>query len=139
MASNGRGDVLARALDACVTGDTGALPELFTDDVSGWSPNLLVSSLAELTDAVGARDESLSDVSILIHGVDVVGNRAYAEYILSAVFSGPFPIDDEVVIEPNGHEITLGGAIAADFTGDRISAFRNYFDDFTLLIQMLAE
>jgi hypothetical protein len=139
MAENGRAGVLERALEAAVTGDAAALPELFTDDVSGWSPNMIVGSLAELTDAVGARDESLSDVSILVHGVDVVGDRAYAEWIISAVFSGPFPIGDEVVIDPNGREITLGGIIAADFTGDKISAFRNYFDDVTLLVQMLAE
>jgi hypothetical protein len=139
MAQDSHGGVLERALEACVTGEAGALPELFTDDVSGWSPNLLVSSLDELTEAVEARDESLSDVSILVHGVDVVGNRAYAEYILSAVFSGPFQIGEDAVIEPNGREVTLGGAIAADFTGDKISAFRNYFDDVTLLVQMLAE
>ena len=135
----GSSDVLERALQACVTGDAGALPELFTDDVSGWSPNLMVSSLAELSAAVAARDESLSDVSILVHGADAIGDKAYAEYIVSAVFSGPFPIGDDVVIEPNGQEITLGGAIAADFTGDKISAFRNYFDDVTLLVQMLGE
>jgi hypothetical protein len=99
----------------------------------------MVSSLGELTEAVGARDESLSDVSILVHGVDVVGDRAYAEYIVSAVFSGPFPIGDDIVIDPNGRELTLGGIIAADFAGDKISAFRNYFDDVTLLVQMLAE
>jgi hypothetical protein len=118
MTQNGRAGVLERALDACVTGQAGALPELFTDDVSGWSPNLMVSSLGELTEAVGARDESLSDVSILVHGVDVVGDRAYAEYIVSAVFSGPFPIGDDIVIDPNGRELTLGGIIAADFAGD---------------------
>src|SRR5262249_1407241 len=54
MAENSRAGVLERALEAAVTGDAGALPELFTEDVSGWSPNLMVGSLAELTDAVGA-------------------------------------------------------------------------------------
>ncbi len=139
MAQDGHSGVLERALVACVTGEAGALPELFTDDVSGWSPNLLVGSLAELAEVVGARDETLSDVSILVHGVDVVGDRAYAEYLVSAVFSGPFTIADDLVIEPNGREVVLGGAIAADFTGDKISSFRNYFDDATLLIQMLPE
>ena len=139
MAQNGRAGVVERALEACVTGNAGALPELFTGNVSGWSPNMMVGSLDELTEAVGARDESLSDVSIQIHGVDVVGDRAYSEYILSAVFSGPFPIGDDIVIDPNGRELTLGGVIAADFTGDKISSFRNYFDDVTLLVQMLAD
>ena len=42
------------------------------------------------------------------------------------------------MIEPNGREILLGAAMVADFTGDKISAFRNYFDDAALLEQMLA-
>ena len=57
---------------------------------------------------------------------------------MSAVFSGPFVIERDVVIEPNGHDILLGAAMVAEFTGDRISAFRNYFDDATLMEQMLA-
>jgi hypothetical protein len=139
MAQNGRADVLKRALAACVSGDAAALPELFTDDVNGWTPNLLVSSLDELSEAIAVRDESLTDVSILVHGVDLVGNRAYAEWMVSAVFSGPFQVNDDLVIEPNGREILLGGAIAADFSGEKISSFRNYFDDVTLLVQMLPE
>ena len=42
------------------------------------------------------------------------------------------------MIEPNGHDILLGAAMVAEFSGDRISTFRNYFDDATLLEQMLA-
>lgn len=139
MARNGRGGVLERALDACVTGEVGALPELFTEDVSGWSPLVLVSSLDELTEVVAGRDATLSDVSVQVDALDVVGNKAFAEYRLSAVFSGPLQVDDDLVLDPNGRDILLGGAIVAEFDGDKISAFRNYFDDATLLVQMLAE
>jgi SnoaL-like domain len=132
-----RASVLRRALDACVNGQTDALPELFTADVSGWSPNMLVSSLGELTEWVGFREDALSDVNIDVHSADVVGNKGYMEYRLSATFSGPFVIDEETVIEPNGEEIVIGAALVAEFTGDKISAFRNYFDDAALLEQML--
>jgi SnoaL-like domain len=139
MSEDGRSGVLRRALEACFTGDVSALPELFTDDVSAWSPNMLVTSLDELSAVVAERDQSLSNVSVQIDGLDVVGNKGFAEYRVSAVFSGPFTLDEETVIEPNNQEILLGAAMAADFTGDKISAFRNYFDDMTLLAQMLAE
>jgi hypothetical protein len=139
MTEDGRSGVLRRALQACYTGEVSALPELFTEDVSGWSPNMLVTSLDELTTVVADRDESLSDVSLQVDGLDVVGDKGFAEYRVSAVFSGPFRLDEEIVIEPNNQEILLGAALAADFTGDKISAFRNYFDDITLLAQMLEE
>jgi predicted ester cyclase len=56
---------------------------------------------------------------------------------LGAVFSGPFVVDGETVVEPNGQRIEIGAAIVAEFTADKISAFRNYFDDAALLEQLL--
>ena len=137
MAENTRAEVLRRGLEACIVGDVAALPELFTEDVSGWSPNLLVSSLAELAEAVADREDSLSDVALQVDALDITGNKGFIEYRVSAVFSGPFLISDEVVIEPNGRELLLGAAMVAEFSGGRISAFRNYFDDATLMEQML--
>ena len=138
MAQNDRGRTLQRALEACIRGELDALPELFTEDVSGWSPNLVVGSLGELAEAVADREDALSNVDIKVDAVDLVGNKGFAEYRVSAVFSGPFVIERDVVIEPNGHDILLGAAMVAEFSGDRISTFRNYFDDATLLEQMLA-
>jgi hypothetical protein len=139
MARSGRAGVLERALEAAFHGEVGALRELFTDDVSGWSPNMLVSSFDELAEVVAERDESLSNVSVQIDALDVVGNKGYAEYRVNAVFSGPFVIDDETVIEPNGRETLLGAVLVAEFSDDdKISAFRNYFDNAALLEQMLA-
>jgi SnoaL-like polyketide cyclase len=138
MSGNDRRQVLRRALEACILGQVDALPDLFTEDVSCWSPNLLVASRDELAKAIADRENAVSDVNIQIDGLDVSGNKGFAEYRLSAVFSGPFAISPDVVVEPNGREILLGAAIVADFTGDKISAFRNYFDDAALMEQMLA-
>jgi hypothetical protein len=138
MARDGRAGVMERAVDACLHGKVDALPDLFTENVSGWSPNMLVSSIDELAEVVKERDASLSDVSIQIDALDVVGNKGYAEYRVSAVFSGPFEVDEETVIEPSGNELLVGAAIVAEFTGDKISAFRNYFDNAAMLEQMLA-
>jgi ketosteroid isomerase-like protein len=129
---------MERALEACFNGEVDALPELFTEDVSGWSPNMLVTSRSELAEEVAERDASLANVSLTIDALDVIGNKGYAEYRVNAVFSGPFEIDDDTVIEPNGRELLLGAAFVAEFSGDTISAFRNYFDNAALLEQMIA-
>jgi ketosteroid isomerase-like protein len=137
MARSGRAGVLERALDACFTGDVDALPELFADDVSAWSPNFLATSRSELAEVVAEREESLSNVSLGIDALDVVGNKGYAEFRVSATFSGPFVIDEETVIEPNGRELLLGGAVVAEFDGQTISAVRVYFDNVALLEQLV--
>jgi len=137
MARNGRAETLERALEACLKGEVDALPDLFTDDVSGWSPNMLVTSRDELAEVIAERDTSLENVSVKIDALDVIGNKGYAEYHVNAVFSAPFVIDEDTVIEPNGREILLGAAFVAEFNADAISAFRNYFDNAALLEQML--
>ena len=137
MAENSRAQILRRALEACVTGDVDALPKLFTADVSGWGPHLLVSSLDELSETLAYREEALSDVGIEINSLDVFGNKGFVEYRLNAVFSGPFLLQEDTVIEPTGAKILLGAAMVAEFSGDKISAFRNYFDDAALLEQMV--
>jgi hypothetical protein len=138
MTTTDRRRVLRRALEACILSDVDALPELFTKDVTGWSPNMLVASLDELTETVTDREDALSDVTLQIDALDVFGSKGFVEYRLSAVFSGPFVISNDIVIEPNGRQILLGAALVAEFTGDKISAFRNYFDDAAFMEQMIA-
>jgi hypothetical protein len=137
MSASDRREVLQRALEATILCDVDALPELFTRDVTGWSPNMMIGSLDELTETVADREDALSDVSLEINSLDIFGNKGFVEYRLSAVFSGPFVIHDSAVIEPNGHKIELGAALVAEFSGDKIQVFRNYFDDAALLEQML--
>jgi SnoaL-like polyketide cyclase len=129
--------LLARALIACIKGDAGDLEQMFTDDVIFWSPNLLVDNLDDLRAIVGEREGSLTDLDIEINSLDVFANKGFVEYRLTAKFTGPFALDEDIVIEPNDKEILLGACVVAEFVGDKISAVRNYFDDATLLEQML--
>jgi len=135
-----RDTVLNRAITACITPDDDAiakLGELFTDDATVWSPNMLAVGLGELVETLGVRESTFSDVAIQFDALDVFGNRGLAEFRVVGAFTGPFLADDAVVIEPNGREILLGAAAVADFDGDKIKALRAYFDDASLLEQML--
>jgi predicted ester cyclase len=58
---------------------------------------------------------------------------------VAADHTGPLFIDDDVVIEPTGRRLHLSGATVAEFDGDRICAFRSYFDDLALVEQALGE
>ena len=141
MVENSRGATLCRAIETCIRPDDGAiagLGTLFTDDVIVWSPNLLAEGLADLAENLAMREMAFSDVEVQINSVGVLGNKGFAEFCVAATFSGPFVIDDDVVIDPNGRQLLLGAAAVADFQGDKIKAVRAYFDDATLLEQMLA-
>ena len=140
MTGTSRGATLRRAIETCIQPDDGAvakLGELFHDDVTVWSPNLLAIGLADLAENLAFRELAFSDVEVQIDALHVFANKGFAEFRVAATFSGPFVIDTEVAIEPNGQKILLGAAAIADFEAGKIKALRAYFDDATLLEQML--
>jgi hypothetical protein len=131
--------VLVQALEAAVTGDDSTLDQTFTEDVVGWSPNLAVTSRAELAEEFGDRHDALSNIVIAFDAIYIIGDNAIAEWRISADHTGPIVVDDGLQLDPTGRTIVLAGATFAEFRGDQICAFRNYFDDAALLEQLLLE
>jgi hypothetical protein len=141
MSGTSRGAILRRAIVTCIRPDDEAiarLGELFCDDVTVWSPNLLAVGLAGLAENLAFRELAFSEVDIQVDALHVFAGKGFAEFRVTATFSGPFVIGQEVVIEPNGRKLLLGAAAIADFEGGKIKALRAYFDDATLLEQMAA-
>jgi ketosteroid isomerase-like protein len=131
-----RAAVLVQAIEASVTGDSRVVRELYADDVQGWSPVMTVSSAAELAVELEDRQETFSDIDLEVTPLDVGADQACVEWIATATHSGPIVIDEDVVIEPTGGRFTLRGVTVADFEGDRIRAFRQYWDEVSLLEQL---
>ena len=130
--------VLRRLIDAAITGDAQAASELVTDDVTGWSPNLFVASRAQLEAALGERQDAFTNVEATVHASQI-GDKAVAEWRVSADHTGPLTVDDDFVVEPTGRRVYLAGATFAEFDGERVSAFRHYFDDLAFIEQVLSD
>ena len=133
-----RGDALRTLLHSMVTGDASAVADLVTEDVVGWSPNLMVESRDELLTALDVRDDSFTQVEFDLAALDHIGDKSIAEWHVSADHTGPLFIDDDLAIESTGRRLHLSGVTIAEFDGDRICAFRSYFDDMALIEQVLA-
>src|SRR4029077_6226734 len=132
-----RKDVLSKALDAEVGSAEVDLGTLFTDDVVGWSPYATVSGLAALAELSALREIAFSNVVILLRGVDEVGNRAYAEWLIEADHTGPLVLDEDVVLEATGRRVVLAGCSVADFRDGKIQSYRTYFDDLSMIEQIV--
>jgi len=137
-ASN-QASTMRRLLQAAVTGDRDAMADLVTADVTGWSPNLFVTSRDDLLAALERRDDSFSGIEVQVRSLDQVGDKAIAEWHVAVDHTGPLVVDDDLTIEPTGRRLHVSGATVAEFDGDRICAFRSYFDDLALVEQVLAE
>jgi hypothetical protein len=125
--------VFVAALEAVVLGDASRFAELFSEDVVFESPHLRVASLASLQRELGAPEDSLTDIEIVVVALDAVEDKLIGEWRLEATFARPVLLDDCLLIEPTGGVSHLMGASVAEFRERRIRAFRHYFDDSELL------
>ncbi len=124
------------ALELGPMGDGALLHELYTEDVIGWSPTLAISSRDELKDDHARRAGAFSEVDLLIDPIDVVEDRGYAEWVMSATHVGPFTIDGGATLQPSGRRLTLRGVTIAHFDGTLISSFHHYWDNDALLLEL---
>ena len=67
-----------------------------------------------------------------------MGNKAFAEWVIEADHTGPFVLDEDVVLDATGRRVKLAGVTVVDFRGDKIRSFRSYFDDTSLIEQMVS-
>ena len=135
--SESRRDVLSKALEAEVGGAPIDLGTLFTDDVVGWSPYATVSGLEALAGLAALREEAFSNVVIMFRGLDEVGNKAFAEWLIEADHTGPLVLGDEAVVEATGRRVRLPGVTVADFREGKIRSYRTYFDDLSMIEQIV--
>jgi ketosteroid isomerase-like protein len=135
--SESRKDVLSKAIDAEVGGESADLSALFTDDVIGWSPYAAVSGLEALAAVSALRDVAFSNVVILYRGLDEVGNKAFAEWVIEADHTGPLVLGEDAVLEATGRHVKLPGVTVADFRDGKIRSYRTYFDDVSLIEQIV--
>ena len=91
-------------------------------------------ALAELS---AIRELAFSNVVLLTRGLDEVGNKVFAEWVVEADHTGPYVLSDDAVIEPTGRRVKLAGVTVAEFRGEKIRCFRTYFDDLSLIEQLV--
>ncbi|MCJ7438390.1 MAG: ester cyclase [Acidimicrobiia bacterium] len=138
MTSNAeRAAILIQSIRASIERDSGVVKDLYTDDVSGWTPLFGISSVAELAVEYEDRGQAFSNTQIAVEPLDAAGDRVCVEWSATLTHSGRLVIcTDDPMIEPTGAQLTLHGVTIAEFDGARISMFRQYYDERELLNQL---
>ena len=134
--SSSRKEVLSDAIKAEAGAAPADLKTLFTEDVTGWSPYVTVSGLAALADLAALRETAFSNVVVTFRGLDEVGNKAFAEWLVDADHTGPLVLSEDSVLEATGRHVQLPGVTVADFREGKIRSYRTYFDDISLIEQI---
>lgn len=131
--SRDRISVSASALEALARGDADQIDQIFTEDVRFRSPHVSVRSRADLRREVGEPDSALDEIDVTVLVTIMNESAAALEWRLEVTLTAPILFGDNVLIEPTGERVQLQGAAFAEFSGDRIRAFRCYFDDSEML------
>jgi ketosteroid isomerase-like protein len=135
--SRSRKEVLSDAIRAEAGAASVDVETLFTDDVVGWSPYAAVSGLTALAGLAALREEAFSNVVITFRGLDEVGNKAFAEWLVDADHTGPLVLSEDSALEATGRHVQMPGVTVADFREGKIRSFRTYFDDLSLIEQIV--
>ena len=130
-----RQGAVVRGIEASIVGDSTVVSDLYTEDVRVSTPALSLESAVELAVEIEDRESAFTDIDIEITALDVGGERACAEWICRFTHSGPLDVNDDA-IEPTGTRVTMRGVTVADFDGEKICAFRQYWDEVALLEQL---
>ena len=95
-----------------------------------------LGSVLQLTVAVYSISESLvklkctvEKIEVTLSNVVIVNATVAAEWMVEATLVAPVLFGDNVLIEPTDDRLHLCGSSFAEFAGERIAAFRCYFDD----------
>jgi len=128
-----RAAVLRDAMHAAVTGDEAVIELVYTADVSGWSPVMEVVSRDDLAADARGRAGAFSEIDLTLDPVDAVGDKLIAEWLVAVTHTGLLTLDEELALEPTGRRIELRGVVIAEFEGDRIRRFRQYWNEVELL------
>ena len=80
---------------------------------------------------------AFSNVVVMFRGLDEVGNKAFAEWVIEADHTGPLVLSEDAILEATGRHVELPGVTVADFREGKIRSYRTYFDDISLIEQIV--
>jgi ketosteroid isomerase-like protein len=131
-------DLLGLALRAIVAGDARA-GSLFTDDVVIDSPNMHVTSRAELEDQLGDRAGALTDVDLIVEGVGFGVGGVRVNWTASGNHTGAVLVNEDELFEASGRPVRLSASSIVTLRGGLISGLRTDYDDIDLRRQVAAQ
>ena len=93
--------------------------------------------MSEVADLAALREIAFTNPVILVRSLDEVGNKAFAEWVVEADHTGPFVLSEDAIVEATGRRVSMAGVTVADFRDGKIRSFRSYFDDLSLIEQVV--
>jgi steroid delta-isomerase-like uncharacterized protein len=111
------------------------LVPFFTDDVRGWSPTYDVTNRDEWLARLRLQNDPMSEIEVTVTPVAETADTLVFEWVWSGLHTGPIQTP-AFSLPATGKRLSIRGMSVYEFTGDRISAFRQYMDRAELAEQL---
>lgn len=135
------GDVCVQILRGLLLGeDLTRVRAHLASDIVAWSPHLFATCRDQLLMSMDVEElngDTLTEVTLEASHVGVIPPRVYVEWRLTARFTSPGFIDDDLMIEPTGRLLETAGFEVVTFRGEHATSVHLYYDDLALLEQLL--
>ena len=119
-------DLVARCVEASLTGDSSVVEELFSPQVRASLP-ATAGSAVELAVEIEDRRDAFVDVHVGTLQSETFGAYSWVEWFASVTHVGVL-VNENMIIEPTGRRVVLHGVTFAEFDGDRIVAYHQNWD-----------
>lgn len=133
-------DFLVHALLCDTETDPSAIPtvEAMVDEsVLTWSPSICAASRAELVDRLLDSDDAIIDVAVEIAHRCVVGATVFIEWSVRGRFANVAFLDDDLLVEPSGKQVTAVGMMVMSFARGRAVNIQCHYDPVAVARQAL--
>ena len=128
-------DLVQRALFVLAVGDVDG-SDLFTQDVTGDSPNMYVRSRIGLEDQLSDRSGGLSNVDLTVDRIEEMSDGWLATWRVSGDHTGRLMLNEDVQYAPTGHRIDVSATTHFVLQGRRVRAFRTSYDEQDVVAQL---
>ena len=116
--------------------------DVFAPTIVVWSPEVFGSgwsnAMSALEQGVAERD-SLSELSVHLISAHVTTSCVFVEWRLSGRFTEPCFVDDDLLVEPTGRHVEVGGLVVGTFDHHLLTAVHCYYDGLAILEQLIAD
>jgi hypothetical protein len=126
------------AIETALVGEPDHLGDALTSDAVGWSPGWTFASRTEAEEKRRAHASSLAVNRFTVDHLWWSAPTAVAEWHIEAQHDAPLLVADELLVEASHHTVCLAGVSVARFADDRIAHLHTYYDDASVIEQVLA-
>lgn len=130
---------LEHLVETAVVGEPEHLHRALSDDAVGWSPAVSYGSRSEAEAVLRDHVAPLLVTEFIVNALWWSSPSLVAAWHLVAVHAEPFLVADDLLIDVSDVPIDLDGASICEVDGDRIRRIQTYYDEASLVEQVVLD